>query len=240
MSLLASISRCISAQPGDVGVVEAAAGSRTAPAAPAARASGRSRRPRAWSAAAPARPCSARARSAPRPPASAAPRAPAAGWRRSARRCPPAGSARRARWRRRGSRSRRWSATRWLAASVGGRRARRGSLSGSWPGRTPCRPGRTPARTACPTARGSRPSAGPRWALARRRLAEHGDAAALQIRHRGVEVVDVQRDVVAADVAVARAACALVGRGVLEHLEDRLAAAAEEVQLAHHRARVAR
>ena len=60
----------------------------------------------------------------------------------------------------------------------------------------------------------------------------------MQELDRGVEVVDVERDVVATDVAVARLVGVLVRRGVLEHLEDRLPAAAEEVQLLHHRAGV--
>ena len=204
MSSSDSISSCISRQPVDVGVGRGAAGSRPAPAAPAARASGRPRRPRAWSAAAPGRPCSPRARSAPRPPGSAAPRAPAAGSRPK-----PLGDlllpdplagrdARRTGSRRAGGRR---PAAALVASAASG--SRRPVLSGSG-GRTPCRPGRTPARTACPTGEEVDPALALAGPLARRRLAEHGDAAARAVGDRGVEVVDVERDVVAADVAVAR------------------------------------
>jgi len=45
---------------------------------------------------------------------------------------------------------------------------------------------------------------------------QHGDAVLGAVCHGGVEVVDVERDVVAADVAVARHGGALVGRSVGE------------------------
>ncbi len=51
----------------------------------------------------------------------------------------------------------------------------------------------------------------------------------MQVRDGGVEVLDVQGDMAAADVAVARGLPPLVGRLVLEDLEDRLAVQPVEV-----------
>src|SRR4029077_11657840 len=65
--------------------------------------------------------------------------------------------------------------------------------------------------------------------FARGRLAEHLHAASPHVAAGCVEIVDVQGDVMPAVVAVARQHLALVRCRVLEYLEDRLAAAAEEM-----------
>jgi hypothetical protein len=75
-------------------------------------------------------------------------------------------------------------------------------------------------------------------ALARGRIAEHRDPTTPEVVHRDVEIVDIQGDVVSADVAVYRDRCALAGGGVVEHLEHRLLTAAEETVLPHRRAGV--
>lgn len=59
-----------------------------------------------------------------------------------------------------------------------------------------------------------------------------------QVCHGGVEVGDVEGEMVAADVAVARRSRLLSGGLVLEDLEVRTACAPEEAQLAHHGTRV--
>jgi hypothetical protein len=73
---------------------------------------------------------------------------------------------------------------------------------------------------------------------ARRRVAEDGHAVRAEVGDGGVQVVDVERDVMSPDVAVAGNRPALVGRGVVEDLEDRLVAEAEEPVLRHRRPRV--
>ncbi len=75
-------------------------------------------------------------------------------------------------------------------------------------------------------------------AAARGGFGHHVDVVFPQVRKRGVQVVDVQRDVMPADVAVARRDARLLGCRVLEHLEDRLSAAAVEMQPLHDRAGV--
>ena len=69
-------------------------------------------------------------------------------------------------------------------------------------------------------------------------LAQHAHARAPQVRDGRVEVVDVEGQVVAADVAVAGLVALAVGRLPLEDLEVRAVLAAVEAQLAHDRARV--
>src|SRR3954452_5082660 len=61
-----------------------------------------------------------------------------------------------------------------------------------------------------------------------RGLTEHLHTLLAHVRDRGVQVVDVEGDVVAADVAVPRRHRVLVGRLVVEDLEDGLTAAPEE------------
>ena len=73
---------------------------------------------------------------------------------------------------------------------------------------------------------------------ARGRLTQYPDAVLAQVRHGSVQVLDVQRDVVAADIAVAGWLEPPFRGGVVEDLEDRLAAAAEEPVLRDCGARV--
>jgi hypothetical protein len=63
---------------------------------------------------------------------------------------------------------------------------------------------------------------------ARRRVAEDGDTALAQELDGGIEIGDVQRNVVAAYVAVAGDLEMLVGSGVFEHFEDRIGPTSEE------------
>src|ERR1035438_10438081 len=70
---------------------------------------------------------------------------------------------------------------------------------------------------------------------ARGGITEDLDTLGAQIVHRGVDVVDVEGDMMPAVIAVPRHGQGLVGRGVLEDLEYRLSAAAEEMQLLHRK-----
>ncbi len=73
---------------------------------------------------------------------------------------------------------------------------------------------------------------------ARGRFSEYLDPFGVQILHRGIDVVHVEREVMPADIAVARWPRLPVGGLVLEHLEVGAGAAAVEPQFAHHRARM--
>nr|WP_236700391.1 hypothetical protein [Allosalinactinospora lopnorensis] len=59
-----------------------------------------------------------------------------------------------------------------------------------------------------------------------------------QVSDRRIDVFDVERQVVAADIAVAGRLRVPLGRVVLEDLEVRAVGASEEAEFAHHRARV--
>jgi hypothetical protein len=66
---------------------------------------------------------------------------------------------------------------------------------------------------------------------ARGRFAEHPYASFAEVANGGVQVLDVQGDVVAAVITVEGHFGALIGRGVLEDLEYWYASAAEEPDL---------
>src|SRR5258705_6365425 len=71
-----------------------------------------------------------------------------------------------------------------------------------------------------------------------RRFAQYPNTLGAKVIDGSVEILDVKRQVMAADIAVARNGRLGVGRLVLEHLEIGARAAPVEAQLAHHGARV--
>ena len=126
------------------------------------------------------------------------------GSRRSpgARRPPPGGCASRVRARLRGfARAGPPPRARWPPSPRGRAPSRERAPGGAG---TPCRSDSTRARTACPTAKGSRPTAAPRVGACSRSAPRAPDALIAQVGDSGVHVVDVDRDMMAADVAVAR------------------------------------